>query len=149
MLSSRLVAFFIVLILSVVSALWKGGKPERIGALIILAMAVLQFGFLAVVPRYYRSVDLVSVLVDGVGLVGFGALAVYAHRIWPIWAASLQLLSLASHFSRGVDANVKPLVYVFMKSGPTFLVMIALLLGTILHCRRLRLAGSDRAWTEW
>ncbi|MBO0749447.1 MAG: hypothetical protein J2O44_03315 [Porphyrobacter sp.] len=147
--SPRIVVFYLVLILSVVSALWKGGKPERIGALIILAMAVLQFGFLAVVPRYYRTVDLVSVLVDTVGLVGFGALAVYAQRVWPIWAASLQLLSLTSHFSRGVDANVKPLAYVFMKSGPTFLVVIALLLGTIFHRRRLRAHGADRAWTEW
>lgn len=147
--SPRLVAFFGLLVLSVSLALAKGGKPEQIGALIILAMTALQFGSLAFYPSVYRSVDLASVVVDLFGLVTFGTLAIYAMRVWPIWAASLQILSLVSHFTRQVDSAERPLVYVVMKSGPTFVVLLALLFGTTFHLLRTRRMGTDPAWKDW
>jgi hypothetical protein len=36
-----------------------------------------------------------------------------------------------------------------MKSSPTFLVLIILVLGTLAHMRRVRLHGSDPAWMAW
>jgi hypothetical protein len=147
--SPRLIVFFGLLIVSVSLALFKGGKPERTGALIILAMTALQFGSRALGPAVYRSVDQASVIVDLFGVISFGILAIYAMRVWPIWAASLQLLSLTSHFTREVSAREQPLVYVAMKSGPTFVVLMVLLLGTIFHLRRMRRWGDDPAWKDW
>lgn len=147
--SVRLVVFFGLLILSVALALVRGGKPEKAGALIILGMVVLQFASLALKPSVYNEVDVASVVVDGVGAVAFTMLAVHAMRVWPIWAASLQILSLTSHFARNIDSREEPLVYVAMKSGPTFLVIVALLLGTLAHIRRVRINGSDPGWKVW
>ena len=143
------IAFFAFLVLSISLALWKGGKPERAGALVIVVMTALQFAWRVFSPRHFNTVDLSSVVVDATGVIGFGLLAVYAHRFWPIWAASLQVLSLSSHFARGVELSVKPLVYALMKSMPTFLVLFVLMLGTLFHQLRLRKQGFDRSWTEW
>jgi hypothetical protein len=147
--SPRQWAFFIVLVLSLTLALWKGNKPERFGAAIFLSMVALQYASRLFEPRVYAHVDLASVVVDLYALVSFGALAVYSTRIWPIWAASLQLLSLISHFVREVDAGVEPLVYAMMKSGPTFFALTALLLGTLLRIHRSRMGQPDVPWKDW
>ena len=149
MVSPRLIVFFACLILSVAFALIMGGKPERAGALVVLAMTALQFALLSLLPRSYAYVDLASVVVDLVGLVGFSAIAIFAVRVWPIWAASLQLLSLTSHFARETDSAVPPLVYIAMKSGPTFLVLLVLFLGTLSHVRRVRRGRLIADWKTW
>ena len=149
MLDPRFVTFLAVLILSVTLAFARGGSPERYGALAIVLMTLLQFASRLVVPPSYLSVDLASVIVDAFAVITFGAIALHARRAWPIWATSLQLLSLSSHFAREVDKRVPAMVYAIMKSSPTFLVLIILLLGTLAHLRRVRLHGSDPAWKVW
>ena len=142
-------AFYALLILSVMFALLRGGKPEQYGALAIIVMTALQFASLLVEPTLFRTVDPASVVVDIFGVATFGALAIYSRRVWPIWAASLQLLSLSSHFARDVDPRVEPIVYVVMATAPTFMLLLALLLGTIFHRRRLRRHGVDPSWMDW
>jgi hypothetical protein len=149
LLDPRFITFAAILILAVSLALAKGGSPERFGALIVVTMTVLQFGGALFVQRKYHSVDVVSVVVDALAVLTFGAIALHAKRAWPIWATSLQLLSLSSHFAREVDPRVPPMIYAVMKSSPTFLVLIVLLLGTLAHMRRVRINGSDPAWKEW
>ncbi|WP_188770112.1 hypothetical protein [Novosphingobium endophyticum] len=142
-------AFFLLLPLSLALAAWKGGVPERLGALVIVVMAVVQWIAILFDPSEFVSVDPASLITDAVGAVGFGILAVQARRIWPIWAASLQLLSLSAHFARWADIGVPPFVYALMRGAPTFLVLIALLLGTILHMMRLKRHGADPSWQDW
>jgi hypothetical protein len=143
------IAFFLLLPLSLLLAIWKGGAPERYGALVIIVMAVVQRIAIAFIPSHFVAVDPASVITDGVGIVGFGVLAVQARRIWPIWAASFQLLSLSAHFARWADIHVPPFVYALMRGAPTFLALTALLLGTMLHMHRLRRRGDDPAWQDW
>jgi hypothetical protein len=145
----RVFAFATILILSISFAFAKGGAPERCGALVIVSMAAIQIGSAFLEPQKFHSVDLGSVIVDAYGVIGFGALALYAKRAWPIWATSLQILSLCSHFARQVDEGVSPMVYGLMKSSPTFLVLVALLVGTAAHTRRVRLRGADPGWMDW
>ena len=145
----RIFAFGVALFLSISFAFAKGGGPEKVGALVIATMTAIQLGCLLIEPQRFYSVDVASVIVDAYGVIGFGAIALYAKRAWPIWATSLQILSLSSHFARQVDAGVSPMVYGIMKSSPTFLVLFALLVGTLAHTRRLRLHGGDPGWMDW
>lgn len=142
-------AFFLVLVLAVSFSLWRGGGPERWGAGVILAMVLLQLGGESLLPSGFTSVDPLSFLTDAVGAAGFGALALQARRVWPIWAASLQLLSLSAHFARWADIGVPPTVYAVMRGTPTFLVLLAMAVGTILHASRKRRNGSDPSWQDW
>ena len=145
----KILTFAAILLLSIGFAFARGGGPEKWGALVIVTMTAIQVGSASVEPRRFHEVDIASVVVDTYGVIGFGAIALYARRAWPIWAAALQILSLSSHFARQVDAGVSPMVYALMKSSPTFFVLLALLAGTVAHRRRLRAYGSDPGWMDW
>ena len=142
-------AFATILILSTGFAITRGGAPERWGALVIVTMTAIQVASAFSGHQKFSSVDLGSVVVDAYGVIGFGAIALYARRAWPIWATSLQILSLSSHFARQVDQGVSPMVYALMKSSPTFFVLLALFVGTMAHRRRLQLHGKDPGWMDW
>ncbi|MCT2398846.1 hypothetical protein [Novosphingobium mangrovi (ex Huang et al. 2023)] len=142
-------AFFLLVALVIPSALWKGGAPERVGASIILAMWGLQAGGEHFLPSGFVAVDPFSLLSDLIGFVGFGYLAVEARRIWPLWAASLQILSLSAHFARWADLSIHPMVYALMRGTPTFGAMIAIFIGTVLHRTRLQGRGYDPSWQNW
>jgi hypothetical protein len=142
-------AFATILILSISFAFARGGAPERWGALVVVTMTAIQVGSAFFHHQKFHSVDLGSVVVDAYGVIGFGAIALYAQRAWPIWATSLQILSLSSHFARQADEGVSPMVYAIMKSSPTFFVLVALLAGTVAHRRRLRVYGKDPGWMDW
>lgn len=143
------IAFLSLLALSVPLAFWKGGAPEKGGALVILAMLVAQAIGMILLPSRFTNVDPVPLLTDLIGAIGFGYLAVQALRIWPLWAASLQLLALSAHFARWATIKTPAVVYALMRGGPTFLVLLALLVGTVLHIRRCRARGTDPSWQDW
>ena len=128
-----------------------GDDAGAVSARRILLWMTSSLLVLAAVVRPPRldTIDPVAVIIDVLGSLSFGALSLYARRAWPIWATAFQILSLTSHFAQGVDPAKHPGIYVVMKSGPTFLVLVALLIGTIFHRRRLRAQGSDAAWMGW
>lgn len=142
-------AYFLILGFSIGLALWKGGAPERIGAAVFILMAVVQAVVMQVLPSRFDRVDPDSLVTDLIGFLGFGYLATEARRIWPIWATSLQVLSLSAHFARWADVAIPPLVYAIMRGAPTFGAALAILLGTILHLRRQRRHGCDPSWQNW
>jgi hypothetical protein len=147
--NSEQLAFFLLLVVAVALAFWQGGAPERWGAAIILAMVLLQVGGESLLPSRFRSVDPTSLLTDAVGTAGFGYLALQARRIWPLWATSLQLLSLSAHFARWADIGIPPTVYAVMRGTPTFLALSAIAIGTILHVWRKQRLGNDPSWQDW
>lgn len=117
--------------------------------MVILAMWALQSIGEFILPSHYQFVDPIAFLTDLVGTVGFGIIALHARRIWPLWATALQLLSLSAHFARWADLAIPRIVYALMRDGPTFIVMIVLLGGTILHIRRMHRGVTDNAWQNW
>jgi len=144
------IALFLVgMALSLSFAIWKGAEPERIGAGVLLAGFLLQIIAYAVFPPRYFDVDAIALLADLIFLAGFGWLAINARRVWPIWAAAFQLLSIMSHFARFVEMDIEPYVYSVMKSLPTGLAIVLLSVGTIMHRRRLARRGSDPSWMAW
>lgn len=142
-------AFFTLLFASIVVALAKGGPPEKWGAATLIVMTAVQFTGRALFGVRYGQLDLVAFGVDLIGFASFTAIALYARRIWPLWASALQLFSLTTHFVRVVDVNVHPAVYWLMKSAPTFGVCLILIVATTLHRRRVRRAVSGASWKVW
>lgn len=142
-------AYFLLLAASIGLGLWKGGAPERIGSLILLTMTIFQVMVMQVLPSRFVAVDFGPFASDCIGAAGFAYLAIEARRIWPLWAAALQVLSLSAHFARWADIHIPPLVYAVMRSGPTFGVIMIILAGTALHLIRLRRHGCDPCWQNW
>lgn len=146
---TSLIGFYALFILSIFVALRWGGAPERIGAGIHLGLFITQGLLYLSLPPQYAQVDAISLLTDSLGLIAFGSLALSANRIWPLWAASLQLLSVMGHLARWIQLSIEPYVYVLLKSSPTGLSLAILLAGAILHQRRKSMVGHDHSWVVW
>ena len=140
------VIFQVMLVTSVGFAFWKGGHPERLGAAMLVAMAVIQQAAYLVAPPRFEKFDPAGLTVDLMAFAGMTAIALYADRKWPLWTAALQLLACAAHLVRILSIKVEPLVYGTMKAAPTFAVICVLIIGTEMHRRRLRRHGADPSW---
>lgn len=135
--------------LTLVFVLWKGGWPERLGVASIVALGVFQLSVEALVPSRFVSVDVSSFGADLIGFVAFGAIALHARRIWPLWATALQLLCLGAHFARWASISISREAYAVARGAPTALIIL-LMLGATLLCIRARKRGQiDRPWQDW
>ena len=141
--------FYAIFFLGLVAAFYRGGAPERAAAAILAGLFAIQSLIYVSVPPRFLNVDLVSFSIDLACFTGMSWIAIHAKRVWPIWAASFQLLSIAAHFARFVQVQIEPLVYSIMKSSPTGAVAMLILVGTILHQERLTKNGSDQSWMDW
>jgi hypothetical protein len=121
-----------------------GGIPERFGAAIIALMAILGLVGQMVLPPRYGSVDPAGLAQDLLAFIGFSSIGIYSKRVWPLWAAALQLLSVGAHFVRALEIPVRPIVYAWMKSGPTWGVLLILIIGTMINYRRRRRQSTGR-----
>ena len=140
----------LVLLFGTIAWAWKcGAAPERRGAAILLIVLLLSLVRTRLVGFDISSLDWTGLAIDLVAFLLFGRVALHAWRVWPIWAASLQLLAVFSHVVRVLEIDMDPLAYGIMRSGPTYFVAIALLIGTMSH-RRLMRAGANRpCWRDW
>ena len=142
-------AFLFVLVVSITLAGWRGGSPEKWGAASLVAMTALQVAGTAAIGWRLGAIDWVALTVDLVGFAAFTAIALFARRVWPLWASALQLFSLTTHFVRASIFFIHPIVYWLMKSAPTFGICLILIAATYLHRRRLIRDGGDPSWTVW
>ena len=146
--SQMLVTFIFALTIVVGYALWRGGAPERSGALVFILMAVLQYTGRLFFDRVFQAVDPLNLAVDLFAFASFTLIALHANRIWPLFIAAMQLLSCASHFGRGVSHKVEQLVYAVLMAGPTVAALIILLIGTLVHRARVKRGVQTASWTK-
>lgn len=142
----RIACFLTLLFLATLYALRKGGGPERMMALILIAMLVADQALHLIVPARFEALDAGHLVIDLAAAAATLALALNAHRFWPLAAAALQLLPLLAHFSRAADISVHPIAYLTMQVFASWLLPPLLALGTWRHRRRLLIFGSDRSW---
>jgi hypothetical protein len=137
---------FLVIELAIVISAWRlGGPSERAGAGILLAMVAIAYvGILFQAPVFHR-VDPIGLAVDLIGLAGFCWLAFSSRKFWPVWAASLQLLSMSAHLVRALDVPVRAPVYYWMKGLPTLGVLMLLGWATWRH-RRMQRRAKRGSW---
>lgn len=133
-----LVAFYAVMAFALVFAWAKGGGAERVGAGLLLGFFLFRMALEPFVPSRFDVLNPLAFAQDLIGFAGFVWIGVRARRYWPLLAAALQLLSLSAHFARAVHVAVDPRVYAAMKTMPTFLVFVLLIIGTINYRSRSR-----------
>ena len=141
------IAFFVALLVGTAAyALRKGGGPERAMAFILIAMfAADQILHLFVPPRF-AAIDTGHLAIDVAAAASTLALALLAHRFWPLVAAVLQILPLTAHVGKAADLSVHPVAYQTMQVAASWPLLLLLLLATWRHVSRLRATGSDPCW---
>jgi len=142
----RIALFLALLFLATLYALRKGGGPERAMAIILLAMLAADQLLHRFVPPSFTTLDQGHLAIDLVAAAATMAVALAAHRFWPMPAAVLQMLPLLAHISRAADMSVHPVVYLTMQVAASWLLPPLLALATWRHRRRLLAGASEPCW---
>lgn len=109
----------LTLLFGTITCAWKcGAAPERRGAAALLIVLLLSMVRTQLVGFDISGLDLTGLAIDFVAFLIFCRMAIHAWRVWPIWAASLQLLAVFSHAVRVLEIDMDPLAYGIMRSGP-------------------------------
>ena len=136
-----------ILLLLAASLPWGAG-PERSGAgvlaYMLLVNVLLQWIFGP--GRHYSTVDFGTLFIDATAAAMFVAIALRANRVYTLWLAGLQIISLASHPVREIDRHMLPLAYSVMNIAPSYLELIIIAAGLVLHVRRVKRYGPYRSW---
>ena len=137
-----------LLAIALIAALRWGASPERVSVSVLVAMPVADAVYHLIVDRgaFYQSVDIGHLVIDSVAALSLLALAANANRIYPLWMAAFQVISVLAHFAREASVAVAGLAYAYLAYGPFYFELVALLTGIALHARRQRRRGTYRSW---
>ena len=138
---------FLTIILASVAG-FMGRGPERAIALTFIAWVVADalyhvwFG-----PMSYLGIDLPHAVLDAAVFFVILHDTLKANRNWPMVAAAAQLITLIGYLSGWVMQNGMQRAYWAMTQLPMAVVLISLLVGSALHCRRQACLGPYRSWS--
>ena len=122
----------------------RGGRPEQITFSTFIAMwiGVLTHDWIASGQTTMRStsdyltVNLGDLIVDLVALAVFVWLAIRANRIYPIWIAGFQLVSMMTHLPRELNPTIFPQAYAIFNRAPFYLILATAAIGLWRQARR-------------
>ena len=144
----RILLFNALLLGSCGYAIWRGGPPERYAGWLFLCGTLLTPLVASGLPaRYYQ----VETLIFGVDLFLMAALfwiACQADRLWPLFAAGLQLDTVGIHVLKMLNSDMIRVTYALLTIGWSYPILIILAIGTLRHQRRVQRYGIDRSWTK-
>lgn len=143
----RLFLTSVILLLVLFLALRRGGEPERYVSITLVIALVISVTNRSVFgsPTFQGFQPILFTLECSV-LVSFVTIALLANRVWPLWVAALQLLVVTAHVAKLLGIGGLAGVYWAMTTVPSYLQIIALLLGIRAHLERLRLVGDYPDW---
>ena len=141
--------YLVLLILCCGYAFVRGAAPERIGAAIVAANAVLSLIAVSAPPVRFQGVEVGVFVVDVAAFIAFIALALLANRFWPIWVSALLGLGVAGHLAMLLHPQVIPWAYAVVLSIWSYPILLTIVMGTRAHRRRLTRTGADPSWTRF
>ena len=143
----QVVLVLLLIVLGSSAAYSRGGPPERFAAVLLAGLVLadtvyhLLFG-----PSGFDRVDPWHLFLD-LTMLGFLMwLALRANRIWPLFVAAAQLLSVTGHIAVIVQPDGMRRAYWAMTQLPQYIQFTALLAGAWAHARRKKLLGPYRSW---
>ena len=112
-------------------ALRRGGRSERIGALIILLGSV--FTLIVEQPGLFdwRNARTGLILVDVLVLVAFFMLALRTERFWPLWATSFHLIAVATHLTVFIEPRQILQAYALAQGFWAYPMLLTIIIGSL------------------
>ena len=139
------ILYWTLLILTCGYALYRGGRHERLVAMICIVATIVTVTVNSPVNRMYANVESGALLVDLAVLGAFVAVALVSDRFWPLWVAGLQLTTSIAHFLKAMDPQMVPLAYGAAVRFWSYPILIILFIGAWRSHRRLLAQDRPRA----
>jgi hypothetical protein len=136
-------ASLIVLLITVTVAFWRGGWHERLGggAMVVAWLATaLVYNSLQL-----RGAQIAPLLVDLALMLVLLYSALRSDRWWPMWACAFQALNVVLHLALMADAVLWRRAAFIASSVFSYLVLLALLLGSLGRPSRQASVPADPA----
>jgi hypothetical protein len=140
--------FFSVLALSCFVAWARGGAPERIGALLLATAAIVSTVIVGNRETMFSGIEWGLFATDTILLLALVVLALSVDRYWPMWLASLQMVSVWMHPAFGFSETKMAFAYAIASIFWSYPMQIVLVVGTIRHQKRIRHALSVKE-VQW
>jgi hypothetical protein len=131
--------FWTILICTFAYALWRGRSDERIAAGVCVVATIATRFAISPLSERYTGVEIGLLLIDGMVLAAFIAIALRSKRFWPLWVAGLQLTSSLSHLMKVVEIDLLPRAYAAAAVFWSYPILLIIIVGTWrTHQRSLR-----------
>lgn len=139
---------FGVLLLVVISAWRWGAGPEKACAGALLYMALVDYPYHWILGRsaILGTVDVGHAFIDFSTAAIFIYVALKANRLYPLWLAALQSISILSHLGRDLNREIDGLAYGILIIAPSYLEIAILSVGVYMHHSRVKKHGKYRSW---
>jgi hypothetical protein len=137
----------LLLCLALLFAVRKGDEPERLVAIIIVAMCLfdianhLFFGD----PTWFE-VNPGHFVIDFWALLTLTWVALQANRGWPLWVSATQWMVVMAHFAKLLEIDEARRSYWLLTQLPPLVQLCMLIIGTQIHAARQRRIGQYAAW---
>jgi hypothetical protein len=136
-------AWLIVMALVALATIRWGGKPERqVAAASAVAWVATRLVFNT---ANYIDPQWGVLAVDVLFLLALTGVALTADRFWPMFAAAFQLIGVLVHLAITLDDGIRALAYIRGLVIWSYLVVLALAIGTYFEWRRRRRAPGALA----
>lgn len=127
----RVVLYYVLLFAVMAIAAWRGGRDERIAALICILGTAATATMVAPVPQRYQDVEVAVAIVDLFVLAGFTAIALRSDRFWPLWVAGIQLTAATGHILKVVRPDLLPMAYGAALAFWSYPILLIIALGSL------------------
>jgi hypothetical protein len=135
-------AFFSTLLATCFYAWNRGGKPERVAALLFITAAVVSTMLASNDSVLFSNIEWGLFFVDILLAAFLIWLALSADRYWPMWLSALQIVSVLMHPAFGFSQNKMAMAYAIASIFWSYPMMLILILGTIRHSQRNQKVGA-------
>lgn len=139
--------YSLLLVATVLYALWRGGAPERAVALLILIAVIASALSLNTTAKVFGSREVGVFAID----IALGAavivVALKAERFWPLWLSALLILSVLLELAIWYAPYYYRAIYLILHASSAYPTLMLLALGTMRHRHRLKRFGRDPAWS--
>lgn len=118
-------------------AFLRGGRDERLTAVICLLGALVTHIVISPLHQRFQGVETAVLIVDLAVLAGFVAVALRSDRFWPLWMAGVQLTTVMGHAMKSVESDLLPRAYAASLGFWAYWTLAILAVGVWRHHRRV------------
>lgn len=112
-----------------------GGRPERLGAGLIVCVTVVGFYIGLMEQRSWGQTVYPLLILDLICLLGFVTIALTSDRWWPLWTSACALIQVATHLASIAQIGVPPAIYHGLKGLWAIPMQLFMVRGITLDAR--------------